>query len=169
VGAHDLADHPRGRTFAIRTEARVADELVWEQESTMLRRGGGSGGSAASEPLDAGEPIATWTLPGDLGRRYAAVSGDHNPIHLHPLSAKALGFPRAIAHGMWTVARALAALENRAAEAHVLDVRFRRPILLPGQVTFSCTPELHFTVDRPDGAERHLDGTLTSPNRRSTS
>ena len=50
-----------------------------------------------------------WRLPGDLGRRYAAVSGDRNPIHLYALTAKAFGFPRQIAHGMWSKARCLAA------------------------------------------------------------
>ena len=58
-----------------------------------------------------------WRLPGDLGRRYAAVSGDRNPIHLYPLTAKALGFPRQIAHGMWSLARCVAALENRLPDA----------------------------------------------------
>ena len=51
-------------------------------------------------------------LPGDIGRRYAGVSGDNNPIHTHPLLAKALGQPGTIAHGMWTKARCLAALEG---------------------------------------------------------
>ncbi len=66
-----------------------------------------------------GLPLAAeWKLPGDLGRRYAAASGDRNPIHLHALSAKAFGFPRAIAHGMWTKARCMAALEESAERLH---------------------------------------------------
>ena len=77
---------------------------------------------------------AHWRVPGDLGRRYAAVSGDRNPIHLHALSAKAFGFPRAIAHGMWTKARCLAAL--RLPDALTAEVRFKQPILLPSTVTF---------------------------------
>ena len=72
------------------------------------------------------------------GRRYAAVSGDHNPIHLYPLTAKALGFPRQIAHGMWTKARGLAALENRLPDAVSVEVAFKKPILLPGTVTFGA-------------------------------
>ena len=58
-----------------------------------------------------------WKLPGNLGREYAAVSGDHNPIHLYPLSAKAFGFKRQIAHGMWTKARSVAAFANRLPDA----------------------------------------------------
>ena len=110
----------KGRTFALLTEARVGDEMVWESTSTMLRRGGGDGdaagaqaGEAAAEPSADGlhRRRAEWRLGGDLGRRYAAVSGDRNPIHMHALTAKPLGFPAAIAHGMWTKARCLAALE----------------------------------------------------------
>ena len=77
-----------------------------------------------------------WKLPGDLGRRYAAVSGDRNPIHLYPLTAKALGFPRQIAHGMWSKARCVAAIENRLPDAVRVDVAFKKPILLPGSVSF---------------------------------
>src|SRR5690349_4721120 len=38
-----IEPHPRGRQFSLCTEARVGDELVWEDVSTNLRRG--SGGS----------------------------------------------------------------------------------------------------------------------------
>ena len=70
-------------------------------------------------------------MTADTGRRYAGVSGDVNPIHLHPLTARAFGFPRAIAHGMWTAARALAALEGRLPDALTCDVAFGKPVLLP--------------------------------------
>src|SRR5213076_2448555 len=83
-------------------------------------------------------PNAVWKLPGDIGRRYAAVSGDRNPIHLHPLSARLFGFPRAIAHGMWTKARALAAQEAELPDAYTTSVRFRKPILLPSRVEFGA-------------------------------
>ena len=89
-------------------------------------------------------------VPDDIGRRYAAVSGDVNPIHLNPLAAKAFGFPRAIAHGMWTHARSLAALEGRL-PAGPLTVRaqFAKPVLLPSTVA------LHTAVDR--GRRRRRD------------
>jgi len=62
------------------------------------------------------------------------VSGDVNPIHLHPLSAKAFGFPTAIAHGMWTAGRALASLQGRTDDAIAYDVEFRKPLRLPSRV-----------------------------------
>ena len=80
---------------------------------------------------------ATWQLPGDLGRRYGSVSGDLNPIHVHPLTARLFGFPSAIAHGMWTKARCLAALDGRLPDAFTVEVAFKRPILLPATVQFA--------------------------------
>lgn len=77
-----------------------------------------------------------WRLPSDLGRRYAGVSGDVNPIHLTALTARPLGFKRHIIHGMWTYARALAALDGRLPEAYRVDGKFSKPIFLPGKVSF---------------------------------
>ncbi|MPY64155.1 MaoC family dehydratase, partial [Streptomyces spongiae] len=77
-----------------------------------------------------------WHLAGDVGRRYGAASGDRNPIHLHPLTARLFGFPRAIAHGMWTVARCLA--EHGTPGAAFVRAEFRAPVLLPGTVTYAA-------------------------------
>lgn len=169
VRAGPIEPHPKGRTFALISEARVDGELVWSDESVMLRRGGGRepGGSGEARQSDAAErqqvdgaPV-TWALPGDLGRRYASVSGDRNPIHLHALSARLFGFPRAIAHGMWTKARCLAALEGRLPDAYTVDVAFRRPILLPSRVTFAHR-DGRFTVRSAQRPEIiHLEGTVT--------
>ncbi|MFT3863176.1 MAG: MaoC/PaaZ C-terminal domain-containing protein [Solirubrobacterales bacterium] len=162
VEATKLAPHPKGRTFDVLTKVKVGRLIAWESTSTFLRRGKGDPGAASGEAFPiVGEDVtasATWALPGDLGRRYAAVSGDRNPIHMHSLTAKPLGFPAAIAHGMWTKARALAALEPRLPDAFETDVRFRRPILLPARVEFA-TEESLFTVRK--GSERHLDGRIS--------
>jgi acyl dehydratase len=173
VWATPLEPHPRGRQFSIRTEARVGDELVWEEVSTNLRRGRSDGGGGASAPDSIEVPSASdlpaageWELPGDLGRRYGSVSGDLNPIHVHPLTARLFGFPSAIAHGMWTKARCVAALAGRLPEAFTVDVAFRKPILLPATVTFAAsdgsTPRFGVR-GTGDKAAPHLDGTVTSP------
>lgn len=162
VGVGDLAPHPKGRTFRIRTEARVGDELVWEGLSTNLRRGSGGDGANADDGLPDVElrPAAEWKLPGDLGRSYAGVSGDRNPIHLYGLTAKAFGFPRQIAHGMWSKARCLAALEGRLGDSFTVSVAFKRPILLPGKVEFALGEDagrIAFGLRSPDGTP-HLQG-----------
>ena len=172
VHATPLQPHAKGRTFTIVTEARIGGELVWEERSTMLRRGAGAGAGAVSDGASGDGvpstlPIATeWPLAEDLGRRYAAVSGDRNPIHMHALSARLFGFPRAIAHGMWTKARCLAALAAQLPDAYTVDVAFRRPILLPGRVAFAAASEhdrTSFAVRavKDDDTTIHLEGTVT--------
>jgi acyl dehydratase len=175
VWATPLAPHPRGRQFTVRTEARVGEELVWEESSTNLSRGresAQSGGPAAvpepgipsSEELPA---TATWRCPGDLGRRYGSVSGDLNPIHVHPLSARLFGFPSAIAHGMWTKARCLAALGPELAGAYTVTVAFRKPIRLPATVQFAeaagggAGATVAFGVRDAKRGTPHLDGLVT--------
>ncbi|HEX8959321.1 MAG TPA: MaoC/PaaZ C-terminal domain-containing protein [Solirubrobacterales bacterium] len=173
-----LEPHPRGRTFTLVSEVSAGGEPVWEEVSTMLRRGGKSspsqaegGNGQASTPAQPGSPAsgaelvvsAEWRLGGDLGRSYASVSGDRNPIHMHWLTAKPLGFPGAIAHGMWTKARCLAALESRLPDAFAVEVRFRKPILLPGRVEFASTArgeEIEFAVRDPRRHTPHLEGRL---------
>jgi acyl dehydratase len=165
VRATPLESHQRGRSFSILTDGFVQEQLVWQERSTMLRRGGG-GSEAAAEAsgaakTDVREPVgreadtelrqsAQWHLPGDLGRRYGAVSHDRNPIHMHALSAKLFGFPKAIAHGMWSKARCLATLEGRLPDAFSIEVDFKRPILLPGGVILS-------EAEQPDGWTLQLD------------
>jgi acyl dehydratase len=159
VHADPLQPHRAGRTFAIVTEARAGDELVWEESSVNLHRGDGSK-DAPRDPDPPDVPAAAeWRLAGDLGRRYAGVSGDRNPIHLHGVTAKLFGFPRAIAHGMWAKARCLAALGPQLPDAFAVEVRFRKPMLLPGKVMFGEDERLRFAV-RSDG-KVHLDGSVT--------
>lgn len=146
VHAEPARSHRRGATVDLVGQAHVGDELVWDGLSTYLYRGQKASGDPAQlelpEPFDG--PGARWRLPSDLGRTYAGVSGDVNPIHLNKWTAKALGFPRTIVHGMWSAARMLGAVENRIPENYVYDIGFRKPVLLPSTVRF---------VSRSDGAD----------------
>lgn len=146
VRAQRLAGHPRGRTVDLVTEVDVAGERVWEGCSTYLARGQADPAAERTAPvpdLPEGFPAARWRLAGDLGRRYAAVSGDVNPIHLHALTARPMGFPGAIAHGMWSYARVLGALGTRAAGPGTSHVWFRKPIVLPATVDLVVDVSTH--------------------------
>ncbi|MBO9554856.1 MaoC/PaaZ C-terminal domain-containing protein [Cellulomonas sp.] len=138
--AEGLRAHRSGTQVDLVTEVRVGPSLVWRGVSTYLARGVRLGVDGAAPDEDRDEfvpptPTGRWRLAADTGRRYAAVSGDRNPIHLTALSAKALGFPRAIAHGMYTAARALADVGAARGDAFVWSVDFAKPVLLPGTVT----------------------------------
>jgi acyl dehydratase len=140
VRAHDLRPYPKGRLIDVTTVATVDGEQVWQETMTIFSRGKrGAGPELTAPPLagvDAPVGPVQWKLKGDLGRRFAAISGDRNPIHLYPITAKAFGFPTNIAHGMWTKSRALAGLQNRLPSAYVVDAEFRKPVLLPTTVAF---------------------------------
>ena len=152
--------HRRGVLVDLVGEVLVAGERVWQGRSSYLSRAarlddGETGspqprptmsaeGSRQARPTEGLLPTAgLWRLPSDLGRRYAAVSGDTNPIHLNPLAAKAFGLPRTIVHGMWTHARALAAFQPRLPDAYTVTARFTKPVLLPSSVRFGAAQTEH--------------------------
>ena len=161
--ADNLRASTKGRAWDMNVTGTVGDEVVWESVSTYLRVGKGDkengdpGMSLAA--VEAKGPV--WSLPDNLGRTYGAVSGDRNPIHLYPLTAKALGFPRHIAHGMWSKARCIAALENRLPDAVKVEVAFKKPIFLPGKAQFGAEANAagyDFTLVNPKNGAPHLLG-----------
>ncbi|CCK28267.1 dehydratase [Streptomyces davaonensis JCM 4913] len=159
VRVDGLAAHRRGTEAGVVTELRAGGEVVWESRSTYLarHRTDAQAEPRASAPLPPLPVVAEWRLGGDVGRRYAVVSGDRNPIHLHPLTARPFGFRRAIAHGMWTAARCVAAY-GVPATARV-TAEFRAPVLLPGTVSYGSEPG-RFELRGEDG-RMHLTGTVS--------
>jgi acyl dehydratase len=168
----NLRPHDKGVQFDILTSLVSNNEVVWECASTMLRRQAVSGDAKhSSEPRKEKSATASvanvqWVIPGDIGRRYGAVSGDRNPIHLYGFTAKLFGFPRAIAHGMWTKARCLAAMEGRIPDACTIDVQFKLPVLLPAKVAFHSIPQADgsfaFGLNDLRSSKPHLAGTIQS-------
>ncbi|MER7114774.1 MaoC/PaaZ C-terminal domain-containing protein [Saccharomonospora azurea] len=174
VRAENLRPHDKGTQFDVVSELlpelAATDEPVWTDVSTYLRRSGAAKGSSPKRTeLAPPAPSAVWTVPGDIGRRYAEVSGDRNPIHLHPLTARAFGFRSAIAHGMWSKARCLAAFEGRLPEAYTIDVRFQLPVLLPAKAAFTTwrtddagNAGWAFELWNARKPKPHLKGTITA-------
>lgn len=132
----DLQPHRKGRTFeAVSTILGQDGEIIATDVSTYLAKGDADGSERAGRrDFVAPRPTGRWKLPADTGRRYAAVSGDVNPIHLSALSAKVFGFPRAIAHGMYTASRAFTESGVDLARPLRWDVSFDAPVSLPGTV-----------------------------------
>ncbi|WP_181010449.1 MaoC/PaaZ C-terminal domain-containing protein [Streptomyces sp. SM14] len=157
--------HPRGTVFPVHTEALADDVVVWRSVAEYLRRGlvavdtavdravAGSGAAPrALKSASEDSPIqGEFAAAADVGRAYGAVSGDRNPIHLFALTARPFGYRRAIAHGMWTAARAFGALEAAHAAGPApgpspmagslwARVEFRAPVLLPARLTLAAGP-----------------------------
>lgn len=127
---------PRGDEFRLVTEALWRGRLAWRETMNFLAPAPSTGRRPPSDLPDLPPQVCEWAVPGDTGRRYARVSGDWNPIHLADLLARPFGFPAAIAHGMWTVARCLGRLQDGPAGPGArLAVRFLKPLYLPGHVS----------------------------------
>jgi len=163
----NLREHRKGMLFDVVSEIRVGQELVCEQTSTILwqQRTSLSGGERPAPPVEHRPPPPDMILAPNLSliRKYAAASGDRNPIHMGNLAAKALGCNRAIAHGAWSAAAILASVEGQLPDAVRYDVQFGRPMFLPAKVNGYVKPvEGGFDVsilDRKKGFP-HLTGTI---------
>lgn len=134
----NLREHPKGLVVDAITEISVGREPVWRQTSSFMhqQRTSLSGGPKPEPKPEEAPPPPLRTLRVDqaLIHRYAAASGDRNPIHMASLSAKAFGFPRAIAHGMWSAAALLGVIEGRIPADTTYSVKFGKPILLPSTI-----------------------------------
>ncbi len=166
-----LLAHEKGQVFTLdlRVLREASGECVWQATQTLLRVGVRSPVGQPFDPaLGAALPMTRcgqFDAPADIGRHYAPVSGDFNPIHLWPLTAKLLGFQRAIAHGLWTQARALALLQPDGVLPQAsLQTVFKRPLLLPAQATlWQAEPEpgqTLFEVRDAEGQSPHLRALL---------
>jgi acyl dehydratase len=161
----------RGQEFVLVTTAERREQPVWRETMRFLARRPRAAGKPTARPGEPGESpddrtVARWGVPSDTGRRYAQVSGDYNPIHLFAASARLFGFDRAIAHGMWSLARATAALSPDAGcRQLVLDARFRKPLLMPGEVELRLPRDAEpgdkpFRLTAPEGGETYVEGRL---------
>lgn len=156
-----LGPHDRGTQFEIVADAHAGGEIAWRSTSLYLHREGGSSGASKNRSgEEPPEPSAELSVPGDIGRRYAAVSGDRNPIHLHPLTARLFGMPRPIAHGMWLKARCLA-LMGVLPDRYAVDVSFKLPVQLPARVAFS-SGDRGFALQDAKSGKPHLAGAIES-------
>jgi acyl dehydratase len=168
VWAENFAAHRSGAAVDLCATVSAGGQEVWRSRSTYLSRGATAPEGAPEADIevavgDLERVSATWRIPDDAGRRYAKVSGDVNPIHLSGLTAKAFGFKRAIAHGMWVKARVLGALAGRLPDAVDVDVSFRKPLFLPSTVTLSTAEAgggWDFAVRNEKTATEHVVGTF---------
>src|SRR5574343_238382 len=166
VQTGELFKHEKGQVFTLHARASRDGQLVWESTWTLLRMGvrrpqGDIYVSALGElpPLSR---QADFYAEAGIGRRYGLVSGDINPIHLSAITAKFLGFRRAVAHGMWTKAKALSTLLPREDVAYAsVQVEFKTPLFLPARASLWAMRDEHgavFEVRNARGDKPHLRG-----------
>src|SRR5689334_2186495 len=165
----------RGQEFELHTEYVVGGQPRWDETCTFLARKRQPAGAAKtttiSRTAESGADGVTiksssFRAPAGLGRRYGFISGDVNPIHMSDLTARAFGFPRAIAHGMWSLARLASDFEAAAFDGGCeLSVGFKLPIYMPAWLMLQRWPIENgsgFALRDGQGDKPHLTGTLKS-------
>lgn len=150
------------------TDYLADGESLWSAVTTVLHRVKAKGRGSKAPPPAALKAITAsyqpFDVPENIGRRYAAVAQDYNPIHLYALTARFLGFDRAIAHGMWSVARSLGELlPTYGGTPAKLSIQFKQPLLLPARVTLKevkVGQGVDFDLLAREGGKTHLSGRL---------
>ncbi|GAA5047516.1 MaoC family dehydratase [Nocardia callitridis] len=169
IHAHieNLREHPKGLLVDAISEISVGRELVWRQVTTFLHQQRTSLSGGPKSPPKPDEvpppPLRTWRADQQSINQYAAASGDRNPIHVSALGAKAFGFPRPIAHGMWSAAKILGSVEGRVPGKATYAVKFGKPILLPSTVNVYADQVeggWDLALRNPKKGYPHLTGTL---------
>ncbi|RKG46675.1 MULTISPECIES: MaoC family dehydratase [Acinetobacter] len=162
----ELKPHDKGVQFDFITTAKVGNDVVVESLTTYLARQK-TDVKAAAKTAESKTPnyqlVAEWGVSENTGRRYAMTSGDFNLIHIHAVTAKAFGFKQAIAHGMWSKAKALANLSLP--DAYDADVWFKLPMYLPSKVEFltaANSSETDFMIRSAKNKKPHVTGTVTA-------
>ncbi len=153
----------RGMSFGLVTEAWCEGERVWHGVTRALAPGPTQepAQSAAAQPPGVPDDAIVvsdevLTVPEFTGRRYAAIAGDLNPIHQHAWLARLFGFRRAIVHGTWTLARALALAEQPRCDAYTLQAHFRRPVELPSDIRVRAWADTVAAAGLPDGRQHRI-------------
>lgn len=169
VHAENLREHRKGLLVDIVTELKVGNDLAWHQVTTFLHQQRTSLSDEPKPPPQKqpklGPPNAILRItPGQI-RHYAAVGGDHNPIHTNPVAAKLFGFPTVIAHGMFSAATVLANIEGQLPDAVKYSARFAKPVILPasaGLYVSRDTDGWELTLRNLSKGYPHLTGTVSA-------
>jgi MaoC like domain len=162
----EIKQDSKGFETTFLLELLSAGDVVWEGTSTFLSKDKNyKKEKQAFKNKEALPPFVTMDVPYNIGRQYAKVSGDCNPHHLSAFFAKLFGFKSPIAHGMWSLARSVAEIENQFTDKEVcgIDIAFKRPLFLPGKVTLGAikdNKDIAFELRDHKTTIPHIAGTI---------
>jgi acyl dehydratase len=163
----------RGQELDLQTEVCIGGEAVWSETSTFLARQRDRSRSPRKREADLPHlqvpprqdvTTSTFVVAPGVGRQYARVSGDFNPIHIADVAARFFGFKRAIAHGMWSLARCAAEIGGPAfSRPCTLDVAFKRPIAFCARIvleSWMADQRVGFSLRDSQADRGHLLGSV---------
>jgi acyl dehydratase len=160
-----ITDFGQEYDFVTRYEQNGA--VVWEEVSTMFARGNAAPKEGSKRPgieranaPASGVSTETLDVMDNTGWRYARVSGDFNPIHLTARTAQMFGFKQAVAHGMWSLGRCLAAAAPHLPKGKMqVDTQFKLPVYIPSQAlsrTWNSSDTVEIAMCTMRGDRLHL-------------
>jgi len=142
VVARNYRKTDAGLLFDMDTEISAGGRAVWRETCVFMsrwpdsaQRAGGRPPRPPKAPKDA-SVLAELNVGLGTAWEYARVSSDFNPIHLNDRAARFFGLRGAISHGMWSLARSLAARPSTPPNGESrLETQFLTPVQLPAKVS----------------------------------
>ena len=152
ISVKEFSEKKKGKELTIHTQVHSKGRLVWESFSGFLYPNKQKRKTSIKSPTNLPNKThsSSWELASNLGRQFALLSGDANPIHTYKLAAKIFGFKQAIAHGMCMALKCGSEISHiRADNAPIkrLYVEFKKPVFLPNTVSFNYETEDQDAVD----------------------
>lgn len=148
------------------------NKVIWEGVVTLISmKAVMRNASNEHERNDVFQYSETISVSADCGIQYSKLTGDWNPHHLYSWTAKPFGYRSPIAHGMWTLSRALAEIDKRCGidfgRRLQISCFFKRPLFMPSRVLVKFDdPDSYQTscckicVEEVDSGVPHLVATL---------
>jgi acyl dehydratase len=174
----DLADKGQGKAALVRAVKQLTTPggtLVAEATETWVVRGAGGFGAPQNLPGDPLPPVPQRdpdfeiTLPTSPAQAATyRLTGDRNPLHIDPETARSAGLDRPILHGLSTMgllARAVihACCGGDAARLHEIALRLTAPVY-PGETVrthiWQDGTALHFRAEAVERGIRVIDNGL---------
>ena len=155
---HKFEKHRSGITFKLNSIISQNNEKIWNCTTTFLSRGTiriknvdntslniksiGTNIQGMIDALGNKSNDIDIKIPKNIGRTFASICGDYNPIHVSPFLAKLFGFKCCIAHGICIYAKSLTQINKIDIPNHYplhASVTFLSPIFLPSTATIQST------------------------------
>jgi hypothetical protein len=133
----------------LHTTIHAGGRLVAESRNTFYAQGrfGPAGEALPPQPPPGSAGVhAQWRLRGGGGRRFGALTGDYNGLHLWNGYARAMGFRAAFFHPLRMVAQVLARAGLEGFGPWRVDAWLRGPVFHGSQVRLRVDARQAFTV-----------------------
>lgn len=130
----------KGLSYQIITEFYQQDELTIKNTNIMLDKKPGYKANQRettkkSEIVQLTDSFCSYAINLKTAWKYALLSGDLNPIHLHPYLAKKLGLKSVLIHGMFNAHQCLSSIYKKTdSDLGDVSIEFNKPCFIPTQV-----------------------------------